>query len=228
MSARAAILAKVRAGLRAANADAPSRRAAIEERLRAHERRPVPERTAGKPSELLAALLRSYLESQTATVIDVPSADGVPGAIADYLRANNLPARIRTGLDPLLAGLPWEREPTLQIERGRAEAEDQTGLTRALAGVAETGTLIMASGPDNPVTLNFLPETHIVLLAAGDIVGPYEDAWVKLRARFGEAMPRTVNMISGPSCTGDIGSTIVRGAHGPRRMCVIIVGGAGR
>jgi L-lactate dehydrogenase complex protein LldG len=67
-----------------------------------------------------------------------------------------------------------------------------------------------------------------VLLAASDIVGPYEDAWVKLRELFGETLPRTVNMISGPSCTGDIGSTIVRGAHGPRRMCVVIVGGAGR
>jgi L-lactate dehydrogenase complex protein LldG len=228
MSAREAILGKVRSGLRSASADAPSRRATIEQRLRAHDRQPIPQRTAGKSSEALTALLRSYLESQTATVIDVPSADGVPGAIADYLRSNNLPARLRSGLDPVLAGLPWEREPTLQIERGRAEPEDQAGLTRALAGVAETGTLILASGPDNPVTLNFLPETHIVLLAAGDIVGPYEDAWVRLRARFGENLPRTVNMISGPSCTGDIGSTIVRGAHGPRRMCVVIVGGAGR
>lgn len=225
MSAREAILGKVRTGLRASSADASSRRAAIEQRLRAHDRQPIPERTAGKPSEALTALLRSYLESQTATVIEVPSDDAVPAAIAGYLRANNLPARLRSGLDAILNRLPWEREPTLQVEHGPAEAEDQTGLTRALAGVAETGTLVMASGPDNPVTLNFLPETHIVLLAAGDIVGPYEDAWVKLRARFGEAMPRTVNMISGPSCTGDIGSTIIRGAHGPRRMCVIIVGG---
>jgi L-lactate dehydrogenase complex protein LldG len=147
----------------------------------------------------------------------------VPSAIAGYLRANNLPACLRAGLDPELVKLPWEREPTLELQRGRAEAADQVGLTRAIAGVAETGTLILASGPDNPVTLNFLPETHIVLLSAKDIVGSYEDAWIKLRERFGKSLPRTVNMISGPSCTGDIGSTIIRGAHGPRRMCVIVV-----
>ena len=223
MSQREAILGKVRASLRTTVSDV-ARRAAIEQRLGNPQRHPVPARTAAKPPRALAQLLRGFLESQTATVIDVPSAGQVPSAIAGYLQANNLPARLRTGLDPVLVGLPWEREPALEILRGRAEAADQAGLTRAIAGVAETGTLIIASGPDNPVTLNFLPETHIVLLAAGDIVGPYEDAWTKLRARFGQTLPRTVNMISGPSCTGDIGSSIVRGAHGPRRMCVVIVG----
>jgi L-lactate dehydrogenase complex protein LldG len=222
MNARDTILGKVRASLRVKGA-AADRLAAIEKRLRSHERNPVPARTANKASHELAGLLRGFLESQTATVIDVSSADQVPGAIANYLRAHNLPACLRSGHDPVLAGLPWEWEPALEIRRGPAEAADQTGLTRAIAGVAETGTLIIASGPDNPVTLNFLPETHIVLLAASDIVGPYEDAWTKLRTRFGERLPRTVNMISGPSCTGDIGSSIVRGAHGPRRICVVIV-----
>jgi L-lactate dehydrogenase complex protein LldG len=208
--------------LRIKGSDA-ARRAAIEKRLGSARPSLVPARTADKPPHVLLQLLSGYLESQTASVIDVPSADQVPSAIAGYLRANNLPACLRAGLDPELVKLPWEREPTLELQRGRAEAADQVGLTRAIAGVAETGTLILASGPDNPVTLNFLPETHIVLLSAKDIVGSYEDAWIKLRERFGKSLPRTVNMISGPSCTGDIGSTIIRGAHGPRRMCVIVV-----
>jgi len=223
MSAREAVLAKVRAGVGRVASD-PARRAVIEERLRSPARHTVPARTASKPPQELAGLLRAFLESQTATVIEVASTELVPGAIASYLRANNLPARLRAGHDPLIANLPWETAPGLRLEQGPAQASDSTGLTRALAGVAETGTLIVVSGPENPVTLNFLPETHVVLLAAADIVGPYEDAWERLRARFGQALPRTVNMISGPSCTGDIGSSIIRGAHGPRRMCVVIFG----
>jgi L-lactate dehydrogenase complex protein LldG len=222
MSQREAILGKVRAGLAGNGSDA-ARRAAIEKRLGSPLRHLVPARTLAKPPHVLAQLLRAYLEGQTASVIEVASSDQVPSAIGDYLRANNLPACLRAGLDSELVMLPWEREPALEIRRGRADAADQVGLTRALAGVAETGTLILASGPDNPVTLNFLPETSIVMLSAKDIVGCYEDAWTKLRERFGRNLPRTVNMISGPSCTGDIGSSIIRGAHGPRRMCVIVV-----
>jgi L-lactate dehydrogenase complex protein LldG len=222
MSHRHAILARIRSGLGHKGADA-SRSIAIEKRLSAPQRHLIPARTLAKPPQALIRLLRGFLESQTATVIDVSSRDDVPAAIAGYLRANNLPARVRAGRDPLLAALPWSREPALEIGQGHADPADQVGLSRAVAGVAETGTLILASGPDNPVTLSFLPETHVVLLPAKDIVGPYEDAWIKLRERFDGALPRTVNMISGPSCTGDIGASIIRGAHGPRRLCVIIL-----
>ena len=57
-----------------------------------------------------------------------------------------------------------------------------------------------------------------------DLVGPYEDVWTRIRARFGKThMPRTLNFISGPSRTADIGGKLVTGAHGPRRLCVILV-----
>ena len=81
-----------------------------------------------------------------------------------------------------------------------------------------------ASGPEHPVTLNLLPDTHIVVLREGDIVGGYEDVWARLRARYGkDRMPRTVNTITGPSRTGDIEQTIELGAHGPRRMHIVVV-----
>ena len=82
----------------------------------------------------------------------------------------------------------------------------------------------MASGPDHPVTLNLLPDTHIVVLREVDIVGGYEEVWTKLRQRYGkDRMPRTVNTITGPSRTGDIEQAIELGAHGPRRMHILIV-----
>ena len=85
--------------------------------------------------------------------------------------------------------------------------------------------MFLVSGPENPTTLNFLPEAHTVLIEASDIVGSYEEAWDRLRAIYGKgALPRTVNLISGPSRTADIEQTIVRGAHGPRRLLVLILG----
>jgi L-lactate dehydrogenase complex protein LldG len=85
--------------------------------------------------------------------------------------------------------------------------------------------LFLLSGPDNPTTLNFLPEAHIVLIEAADIAGCYEEAFDRLRAIYGEGnLPRSVNLISGPSRTADIEQTIVRGAHGPRRLLVLILG----
>ena len=89
----------------------------------------------------------------------------------------------------------------------------------------QDGTLVLASGADNPVN-SYLPETHIVVVEDKDLVGGYEGAWDKIRARFGRrAMPRTVNLVSGPSRTADIGGQLVMGAHGPRRLCVILVQG---
>jgi L-lactate dehydrogenase complex protein LldG len=97
----------------------------------------------------------------------------------------------------------------------------------AAAAVAETGTLVLASGPDNPVTITFVPETHIVVVGRSQVAGHYEDAWTAVRERFGDReMPRTVNFVSGPSRTADIGGKLVLGAHGPRRLCVVVVGDA--
>ena len=97
-------------------------------------------------------------------------------------------------------------------------------MSRAVAGVAETGTLALASGADNPVTLGFLPDTHIVVLRADTIVGSYEAACALVRAAADGAMPRTLNLVTGASRTGDIGGKIVMGAHGPRRLAVVLLG----
>ena len=82
------------------------------------------------------------------------------------------------------------------------------------------------SGAENPTTLNFLPDTSIVVVKAADISGDYEAVWAKIRAKFGKgAMPRTVNYITGPSRSGDIEQKILLGAHGPRRLHIVVVDG---
>ena len=221
--ARARIFAKLKTALQD-GPPAESRRANVEQRLATPPAHLLPARTKGSPDEL-RRMFRSYLEGQSATVIEVATSDAIPRTVGDYLRANNLALTVRAGTDAYLAVLPWTTEPALRRDAGAADGRDETGLSHATAGIAETGTLALLSGADNPVTLNYVPETHIVIVEASDLVGATEEVWPKVRARFGRGqMPRTVNFVSGPSRTADIAGTLVTGAHGPRRLCVIVVG----
>ncbi len=225
MNSRDRILGRVRLGLAG---DAPdrkpddaARRAIVAERLAAPPRHPIPERVAGKRQDELTGILRCWLELTGGHMFEVPSEADVPAEIAGYLRSHNLPARVRIGADSRLLALPWDREPALVVEHGPAVASDTASVTHALAAVAETGTAVVASGADNPVTLSFLPETNIVVVARADVVGPLEDALARAREA---ALPRTLNLITGPSRSADIGGIPVLGAHGPRRLCMIVVG----
>ena len=220
---RAAMLGRIRAALDVTPDDG-ARRTAVAERLERHPRGTIPAR-AQKGGEDCVALLTDMLTKQGAELIRAATPKEAVGAIAAYLGSHALPASLRMGADPLLAALPWDAEPDIERRFGRAEPSDQVSLSRALAAAAETGTLFLVAGPDNPTTLNFLPETHMVLIATADILGSYEEAWDRLRAAYGPGvLPRTVNLISGPSRTADIEQTIVRGAHGPRRLAVLILG----
>jgi L-lactate dehydrogenase complex protein LldG len=195
----------------------------VQSRLRNPKANIIPER-AQRPRAELIKLFQTMLESCGAKVSRVRALKALPEAIAAGLRENNLPSRVRMGSDPLFNDL--RAAPGLiETSAGRAEAQDTAGLSHAFAGAAESGTLFLVSGPDNPSTLNFLPETHIVVVLASDISGSYEEAWAKLRGVYGGGeMPRTVNLISGPSRTADIEQTIVMGAHGPKNLLVFIAG----
>ena len=222
--ARDAMFGRIRRAL-GVSGDEADRRQAVAMRLSDHPRNLVPRR-ASLDAAGQVALFRSEAEAVQATVEDAGSPADIPQLVSAYLRSHNLPPRLRHGEDALLAGLPWsERAPALQLETGPARPEDEVSLSRAFAGVAESGTLVLISGPDNPTTLNFLPETHIVVLPKSAVTGSYEDVWDRLRRHVGEGvMPRTVNMITGPSRTADIEQTLILGAHGPYRVHVIIVG----
>lgn len=224
-SARDAILGTLR---RAAGArDEAAARAAVVERVQAHPRNLVPARAQGSPARLLDLFVRMATAS-AATVETVPNGARVPHAVADYLSAGNLPSRVRVAPDPELASLPWDRRPALEVLFGAAAADDVVAVTPALAAIAETGTLMTVSGPGHPTGLNFLPGTHIVVIPVERIVGSYEDGWDLLRARAaGEAMPRTVNLITGPSRTADIEQTPQLHAHGPGRLHILLVGDTG-
>ncbi len=196
----------------------------VEDRLDRAPKGIIPERAQIDTAAKLA-LMCEKLEGVQASVVRLASYAEVPAAVAEYLRTNNLPATLRRGEDPRLAGCPWS-ETALEVAVGRSHGGDLNAISHAEAGVAETGTLALISGPDNPTTLNFLPDNHIVVLAAADITGDLEAVWPRLRMKYGKGeMPRTLNFITGPSRSGDIEQTILLGAHGPRSLHVLVVDG---
>jgi L-lactate dehydrogenase complex protein LldG len=167
------------------------------------------------------------VEAAAGTVERTADPASIPAAVATFLRAHNLPLVIRHGSDPLLASAPWERAGTLEVRHGPSDGHDLAAVSHAFAAVAETGTLVLTSGPDNPTTLNFLPDVHIVVVNASEVAGDFESAMVRLREHFGAGvMPRAVNLVTGPSRSADIEQTMLLGAHGPRRLHVILVGEA--
>ncbi len=224
MTSRDLILATVRRALGVAGTEAP-RRFAVETRLAAHPAGVVPKRGQLPPAERLDLFIR-MATAAAATVERVAAPEDIPAAVATFLRRHNLPLVIRRGDDPLLATVPWDRAGTLGMRLGASDGSDIAALSHAFAGVAETGTLVLTCGADNPTTLNFLPDVHVVVVGTADIAGDFETVMGRLRERFGTgALPRAVNMITGPSRSADIEQTLILGAHGPRKLHVIIFGG---
>ncbi|MHB2266979.1 LutC/YkgG family protein [Aliihoeflea sp. PC F10.4] len=222
MSARDAILNKVRASLKAG---AGERKSVVEERLRGAPRGIIPER--GKLADAARIdLFEAQAQKVFATTERLASHADLPVAVASYLRSKNLPASIRMGEDALLRGADWSSQPALEVRSGPSDGTDETGLSHAFGAIAETGTLVLHSGADNPTTVNFLPEHHLVVVDAKDVAGDLETVLAQIRDKFGKGlMPRTLNMITGPSRSGDIEQKMLLGAHGPRALHVFIVGG---
>jgi len=223
MTNRDIVLAKIRRHLGVSGGE-PERRQAVALRIEPAKPNLIPKR-GQLPHPERVALFCAMAEKAAAGVTRLASPDEVPEAVADLLRRRNFPLSVRLGDDPRLAALDWRRAPALECLSGPSDGTDLAGLSHAFAGVAESGTLVLVSGPDNPSTINFLPEVHFVVLSAADIAGDYEAVWARLRERYGTgAMPRTVNLVTGPSRSADIEQTLLMGAHGPRALEILVVG----
>jgi L-lactate dehydrogenase complex protein LldG len=222
-TARDIVLATVRRSLGVTGAEAP-RQSEVASRLAGHPAGVVPAR-GQLPQAPRLDLFARMVEGAAGTVERAASPDDIPAAVAAFLRGHNLPLVIRHGDDPRLAAVPWDRAGTLEVRRGASDGSDLAAVSHAFAAVAETGTLVLTSGADNPTTLNFLPDVHIVVVNAADVGSDFEAAMARLRERFGPGtMPRAVNMITGPSRSADIEQTLILGAHGPRKLHVILIG----
>lgn len=219
---RDAILGTIRRGL--GRGALPADQAMmIRARLDAHPRQTIPARVALDHAGLIDLFIANAMR-EFATVDRIEDLASLPETIAAYLRAQNLPMELAVAPHPELQAVAWDSAPLLAHRFGRAAANDMVSVQRGFAAIAETGTLMLPSGTSTPTTLNLLPDTEIVVLNESDVVGPYEDAFDRLRAA-GD-IPRNVMLVTGPSRSADIERTLELGAHGPRRLHIVLVGGA--
>jgi L-lactate dehydrogenase complex protein LldG len=217
---KAEILNAIRRGLRRGPLPA-DQQAMLAARMAQHPRHLIPARSRiPRPAQI--ALFIHNLEKEFATAARVPDFADVPEAVVVYLAAQNLPPELVMAPHPELTAIPWDSRPLLKHRTGRAQATDMVSVQQGFAAVAETGTLMLPSAPERPTTLNLLADTAIVVLRVSRVVGAYEEAWDLLRAERAE-MPRNVMLVTGPSRSADIEQTLELGAHGPRRLHVVLV-----
>jgi L-lactate dehydrogenase complex protein LldG len=220
-AARDEVLARVRKALGRGAPDALAR-ARAEAYIAAHAQGPRP----AMPADLVGRFLARATD-MASTVERIARLDEVPPAVAHYLDALALPPALASQKShegvcwPELAGLDWAGAG-LRIESRPTEGADRLGVTGCFCAVAETGTLVFTTGAATPTASMLLPDTHVCVVRADQVVSGLEEAFARVRAVHG-ALPRAINFVSGPSRTGDIEQTIVLGAHGPFRVHILLL-----
>jgi L-lactate dehydrogenase complex protein LldG len=221
-AARDALLARVRVAL-GKTGDRAKARADAEAWLAARTQGPRPAIDGDLVLRFIAQATR-----MASTVGRLADRRAIPAAVAQYVDALTLPPQLAAQKShagvcwPEFADLDWTGAG-LDIAVRPTEGDDRLGITGAFCAIAETGTLVVLSGAETPTATTLLPDTHIAVLRPDRIVAGMEDAFDLIRRERGE-LPRAVNMISGPSRTGDIEQRIVMGAHGPYRVHILLVG----
>lgn len=170
----------------------------------------APERPPVDPAALEDTFLaRLALPSVAATIDRIADIADLPAAIAGYCAEHALPRTLCVPPDPRLSACDW----TGFTRHETAAPDEAIALAIARVGVAETGSLVLETGPAAPMLPNFLALHHIVLVPK--VVAHLEDALLD------GAYPRAHYWVTGVSGTTDIEGSYVRGAHGPRFLHVI-------
>ena len=168
-------------------------------------------------------LIDSFIDKHMAvhgTVSIVKNYSEVPAAVSDFLAAHDLPPKMLVGGSNYLAGFDWPED--WDIEKRPAEKTDSVSVTDAVCAIAETGTIMLVNSSEFSSTHAFVPENHLVIIDAGQIVRHLDDALEIASSRIENNSP-AVHMVTGPSKTADVEQTIQYGAHGPRRLHAIII-----
>jgi len=209
MAARAEVLARIRAALGGPPADRAEAGDQVPRRYRS---------SAGLGTGALIGLLTERLRDYGTVVRRCPPS-GVPAAVGEALAGRGA----RRVVVPAGFELPGLDAPgvTLLADDGLSpralDAADGVITTAALA-IAETGTIILDGGPgQGRRALSLVPDYHLCLLRAGQIVGIVPEALDRLPPG------RPYTWISGPSATSDIELDRVQGVHGPRTLEVILI-----
>ncbi len=148
-------------------------------------------------------------------VVGLAAIDAVPAAVAAALAGEKT-----VGIAPVerLTDLDWSGAG-LQTSHDR---DAEACVVVAFAGIAETGTVVLVSD-EAPTDASFLTDHLLVVVDRDTITAWQETVWQRLEARYGQVLPRGVILMTGPSRTGDVEQTLQLGAHGPRRLTLLMI-----
>lgn len=178
---------------------------------------------ASLPSEDLPTAFLTNVLRNMGTIDCVPDRSGAVAAVGKFLYQHHRTHRLVASNDQRLAAMPW-RDAGVLPRFGALEAGEAAAISYARLAIAETGAVVTFTGKANPAANNLLGENHIVLVDSADLVIDMEAGWERIDTLIaGEGRPRGINLIAGPSSTGDIEGKIVQGAHGPRQWHVILL-----
>ena len=111
------------------------------------------------------------------------------------------------------------REAGFVVHEGAVPELEGAGVSRALYGLADTGSVVLASSPDEPRARSLLPSVHVSLLERGRIL----PGLAELFEAVGADLPSSLAIVTGPSRSADIAQTLVVGVHGPGEVHVVLV-----
>lgn len=116
--------------------------------------------------------------------------------------------------------------PKVQTDKGYAVADLEScdaGLTECESLIAQTGSVLVSATSAGGRALSVLPPHHIVLARKNQMVPDLTAALRHAQEKFGEKFPGFLSFITGPSRTGDIERILVLGAHGPKRLTILLM-----
>jgi len=92
-------------------------------------------------------------------------------------------------------------------------------VSRALYGLADPGSVVLAASPDEPRARSLLPDVHVTIVSEDRVLPGLPE----LLDRVGADLPSSLAIVSGPSRSADIEQVLALGVHGPREEHVVIV-----
>lgn len=153
---------------------------------------------------------------------------GAAEHFAQMARENNW-GRIATHAHPLAEALlegGGAQTEILRLEAGYdrdALAACDAGITGCECLVAQTGSVLVTAASSGGRVLSVLPPHHVVVATGDQIVADLTEAYVHVRSKYNGEVPAFLSFITGPSRTGDIERILVLGAHGPKRLTILLV-----
>jgi len=148
------------------------------------------------------------------------SADDIPKAVSQFLIEHDLPLSIALQNTEFLKRLNWAGFTLLE----NAIDDESVSICTADYGIAETGSVVIQSGPEMPILLSFLASYQIVVLKR-DVILAYLEDYAGVDAELAASIntPRNTSLITGCSGTTDIEGVLVQGAHGPKLLHILVI-----